>query len=103
MTAPGLTVARRVIEDTVRVAAADVPGVARVGRGGRVAGWFGRSAVSVRRDGETIRARVHVIARPGVELGPLSTRVRAGVGAGIERVLGLHANDVTVVVDGVVQ
>jgi uncharacterized alkaline shock family protein YloU len=101
VTSPGLAVARRVIEDTVRAAAAEVPGVARVGRGGKFAGWFGRRPVNVHLDHGVIRSRVYVIARPGVELGPLGGQVRAGIGAGIERVLGLQASDVTVVVDGV--
>jgi uncharacterized alkaline shock family protein YloU len=101
VTAPGLTVARRVVEDTVRSAAAEVPGVARVGRGGRFAAWFGRPAVRVRLDGGLVRARVIVTARHGQELGPLADAIRASVGGRIERVLGVEASDVTVAVDGV--
>jgi uncharacterized alkaline shock family protein YloU len=102
VTGPGLTVARRVIVEMVGLAAIEVPGVLRVGRGaGAWAAALGRSAVRVRiRDG-AVEARVWLIARPGQALVPLTRDVRAAVGSAIERLLDLEVGAVTVVVDGV--
>jgi uncharacterized alkaline shock family protein YloU len=98
---PGLTVARRVVVDMVRLAALDVPGVARIGRGGpRWQAWFAGPSVRVRvRDGR-VEARLWLVARPGQALGPLAHDVREAVGATIERLLGLEAAEVTILVDG---
>ena len=100
MTEPGLTIARRVVAEMVRLAAIEVPGVLRIGRGG----WaipLGRDSVRVRvRDG-AVEARVWLIARPGHALVPLTRDVRMAVAAAIERLLDLQVRDVTVVVDGV--
>jgi len=97
-----LSVGPGVIRDTVRLAALEVPGVVRVGRGGpRWRGVLAGSPVRIRvRDG-----RVHVtlwlIARPRQQLVPLSEQVRAAVGAAVVRLLGLELGGVTVLVDGV--
>ena len=101
MSGPDLNVARRVIVEIVRAAAVEAPGVLRVARGGRWSGWFGRPAIRVRLVDGAVEARVWLIARPGQALVPLAADVRAAVGAAIERVLGLDARDVTVIVDGV--
>jgi len=97
-----LSVGPGVIRDTVRLAALEVPGVVRVGRGGpRWRGVIAGSPVRIRvRDG-----RVHVtlwlVARPRQQLVPLAADVRDAVGAAVVRLLGLELGGVTVLVDGV--
>jgi uncharacterized alkaline shock family protein YloU len=99
---PVLSVGSGVIRDTVRLAALEVPGVLRVGRGG--AGWraaLSRSPVRVRvRDGR-VDVTLWLVARPRQPLGPLTAQVREAVGAAVERLLGLELGEVTVLVDGV--
>ena len=73
-----LTVGPRVIRDTVRLAALEVPGVLRVGRGGPA--W--RDALGGNADpGPRRRRPVHVtvwlVARPRQRLVPLTAQVRA--------------------------
>lgn len=102
MTGPELTVGRGVIAELVRLAAFEVPGVARVGRGGPP--WrrlVGGRAVSVRIRDERVLVRVWVVARPGQALMPLAAQVRTTVAATVERLLGLELGAVTVLVDGV--
>jgi uncharacterized alkaline shock family protein YloU len=97
-----LSVGPGVIRETVRLAALEVPGVLRVGRGGpRWRDMIAGSPVRIRvRDG-----RVHVtlwlVARPRQRLVPLSEQVREAVGAAVVRLLGLELGGVTVLVDGV--
>ena len=102
MSGPELTVGRAVIAQLVRLAAFEVPGVARVGRGGPA--WrraVGGPAVSVRIRDERVLVRLCVVARPGQPLAPLTSQIRATVAATIERLLGLELESVTVLVDGV--
>jgi uncharacterized alkaline shock family protein YloU len=102
MSGPQLTVGRSVIAELVRLAAFEVPGVARVGRGGP--GWrrfLGGPAVAVRIRDDRVSVRLWVVARPGQALAPLAGQVRATVAATVERVLGLELGAVTVLVDGV--
>jgi uncharacterized alkaline shock family protein YloU len=99
---PELIVGQGVIAEMVRLAAFEVPGVARVGRGGPPfrAFFAGRSVTtSVSDDG--VRVRVWVVARPGHALVPLTRQVRSAVGATVERLLGMRLDSVTVTVDGV--
>ncbi len=97
-----LSVGPSVIGETVRLAALEVPGVVRVGRGGpRWRSAIAGSPVRIRvRDG-----RVHVtlwlVARPRQQLVPLTEQVRDAVGAAVVRLLGLELGSVTVLVDGV--
>jgi uncharacterized alkaline shock family protein YloU len=97
-----LSVGPGVIRETVRLAALEVPGVMRVGRGGpRWRDAIAGSPVRIRvRDG-----RVHVtlwlVARPRQRLVPLTEQVRDAVGAAVVRLLGLELGGVTVLVDGV--
>ena len=99
---PELTVGRGVIEQLVRMAALEVPGVARVGRGGPAwrAVLSGRP-VSVRVREDRVLVRVRIVARPGQALGSLTAQVRTAVAATVERLLGLDLGAVTVIVDGV--
>lgn len=102
MDGPELTVGRGVIAELVRLAAFEVPGVARVGRGGPV--WrrlLGGPAVSVRIRDERVLVRLWIVARPGQAISPLAAQIRATVAATVERVLGLELEAVTVLVDGV--
>ena len=102
MTGPELTVGRGVISELVRLAAFEVPGVTRVGRGG--AAWrrlLGGPAVSIRLRDERVLVRLWIVARPGHPLGPLTAQVRGTVAATVERLLGLELGAVTVLVDGV--
>ena len=99
---PGLTVARRVVGEMIALAALEVPGVSRIGRGGPAwRAWLTGSPIRVRvRDGR-VEARLFLVARPGQSLGDLAVGVRAAVAAAIERLLGLEVGQITVVVDGV--
>ena len=102
MNGPELTVGRGVIAELVRLAAFEVPGVVRVGRGGPA--WrrlIGGPAVSVKIRDERVAVRLWVVARPGQALVPLTTAVRSTVAATVERLLGLELETVTVLVDGV--
>ncbi len=102
MSGPELTVGRGVIAELVGLAALEVPGVARVGRGGPA--WrrlVGGPAVSVRIVDDRVRLRVWVVARPGQSLAALSDQIRTAVAATVERLLGLELGAVTVLVDGV--
>ena len=78
---PLLSVGPGVIRETVRLAALEVPGVMRVGRGGpRWRDLLGGSPVKVRvRDGK-VHVTVWVVARPRQRLVPLGHEVRAAVG-----------------------
>jgi uncharacterized alkaline shock family protein YloU len=99
---PELTVGQRVIAELVKLAAFEVPGVARVGYGGPTwRSWLGGPAVRIRVTDERVLVKLHVVARPGQALGPLSAQVRTAVAATIERMLGLELDAVTVIVDGV--
>ena len=99
---PELTVGRGVIAELVRLAAFEVPGVARVGRGGPAwRRWLGGPAVSVRIRDERVLVRLWIVARPGQSLGELTGQVRSAVAATVERLLGLELGTVTVLVDGV--
>jgi uncharacterized alkaline shock family protein YloU len=99
---PLLSVGPGVIRETVRLAALEVPGVMRVGRGGPA--WrdmLGGSPVKVRvREGK-VHVTVWLVARPRQPLTPLGEQVRAAVGAAVTRLLGLDLGGVTVMVDGV--
>jgi uncharacterized alkaline shock family protein YloU len=99
---PTLSVGKGVIRDTVRLAALEVPGVLRVGRGGpRWRDALGGSPIRVRvRDGR-VHVTVWLVARPRQQLVPLSAQVRDAVGAAVVRLLGLELGGVTVLVDGV--
>lgn len=102
MIGPELTVGRGVIAELVRLAAFEVPGVARVGRGGPA--WrrlMGGPAVSVRIRDQRVLVRLWLVARPGQPLAPLTAQVRTTVAATVERLLGLDLGAVTVLVDGV--
>ena len=97
-----LTVGPSVIRELVRLAALEVPGVARVGRGGPAwRRWLGGRAVTVRILDDGVSVRMWIVARPGQALGPLAAQVRSAVAATVERLLGLDLRAVTVLVDGV--
>lgn len=99
----GLDVSRGVVLATARLAVRDVPGVARLGRGGsRLRRLLsGRSALRLDRADGGLEIRVVVVARPGQPLGALGRSVAAAVRRAIERSLGLEVAAVTVVIDGV--
>jgi len=101
VTGPILTVEKGVITEMVRLAAFEVPGVARVGRGG--ARWRALlgPAVRARLHRDKVEVRLWIVARPGQPLVPLTGEVRSAVAATVERLLGLELGGVTVLVDGV--
>jgi uncharacterized alkaline shock family protein YloU len=99
---PELTIGRGVIAEMVSLAALEIPGVARVARGGP--GWraaLAGPAVVTRVSEDGVRVRLWIVARPGQQLVTLAEDVRTAVGAAIERLLGLRLESVTVTVDGV--
>jgi uncharacterized alkaline shock family protein YloU len=98
---PGpLAVSHSVIVDMVRLAALEVPGVLKVGRGGPLARLGGSPVRASVGDGK-VSVRVWIIARPDYALTPLAVQVRQAVGATVERLLGMEIGEVTVVIDGV--
>jgi uncharacterized alkaline shock family protein YloU len=96
-----LSVARDVVDELIRLAAMEVPGVVRVDGPGRWPSLFGRRSVVCRIDGRRVDARLSIIARPGHPLVPLTRQVREAVAAAIERLVDLEAGDVVAIVDGV--
>ena len=102
MTSPDLTVARTVVDEVIRLAAMEVPGVVRVERSRPtpLGALLGRSVVR-RIEGRRVDVRLVIVARPGHPLIPLTRQVRAAVAAAVERLVGLEAGDIDVVVDGV--
>ena len=99
---PNLSVGPGVIRETIRLAALEVPGVLRVGRGGpRWRDVLGGSPIRIRiRDGR-VDVTLRVVVRPRQPLVSLTAQVRDAVGAAVERLLGMELGAVTVVVDGV--
>lgn len=97
-----LSVGSAVIRETVRLAALEVPGVVRVGRGGPAwRAYIASSPVRVRvREGK-VHVTIWLVARPRQRLIPLTSQVRAAVGAAVVRLLGLELGGVTVLVDGI--
>jgi uncharacterized alkaline shock family protein YloU len=97
-----LSVGRSVIVEVVRLAALEVPDVLRVARRGppwRAALAGPPVVVRVRAAGVVVRLRI--IARPGADLAATGRRVRDAVGRAVERMLGLHVEEVSVLIDGV--
>ncbi|MFZ5854926.1 MAG: Asp23/Gls24 family envelope stress response protein [Chloroflexota bacterium] len=102
MSGPQLQVGRRVVADIVRLAAEEVPGVLRLGRGGpRWRSWLIGSPIRVEVRERRIDVRLTLVARPGHDLVAVAGQVRAAVAAAIERLLGLEAGSITIVLDGV--
>jgi len=98
---PILTVSQGVITEMVRLAAFEVPGVARVGRGGPPWHALRGPAVRARLHRDRVEVRIWIVARPGQPLVALTAQVRSAVAATVERLLGLELGGVTVLVDGV--
>jgi uncharacterized alkaline shock family protein YloU len=96
-----LTVGLGVVAEMVRLAAIEVPGVLRLGRGGPAWRGWGRRPIVTRRVEDGIEVRVWLVARPGHPLVPLAREVRGAVAATVERSLGLPVARVDLVVDGV--
>jgi uncharacterized alkaline shock family protein YloU len=101
VTGPILTVEKGVITEMVRLAAFEVPGVARVGRGGPAWRALSGPAVRARLHRDKVEVRLWIVARPGQPLVQLTGQVRSAVAATVERLLGLELGGVTVLVDGV--
>jgi uncharacterized alkaline shock family protein YloU len=97
---PDLALSRSVVDGVVRLAAAEAPGVLRVGRRGRIRRYLAR-AVRTRVEGSTVHVTVHVVARRDVSLSVTGEAVRTAIAGAIGQVLGLEVGDLTVVVDGV--
>ena len=97
-----LSVGRGVIVEVARLAALEVPDVLRVARRGppwRAALAGPAIVVRVRTEGVVVRLRI--IARPGADLAATGRSVRDSVGRAVERMLGLHVHEVSVLIDGV--
>lgn len=97
-----LSVSRSVIVEVARLAALEVPDVLRVARRGPP--WRAALAgppiyVRVRTEGVVVRLRI--IARPGADLAATGRLVRDAVGRAVEKLLGLHVQEVSVLIDGV--
>lgn len=97
-----LSVGRGVIIEVARLAALEVPDVLRVARRGpRWRAALAGPAVMVRVRPEGVVVRLRIIARPGADLADTGLRVREAVGRAVERMLGLHVHEVSVLIDGV--
>ncbi len=102
MSGPDLRVGHHVIVDVARLAALEVPEVLRIGRGGaRWRRFLLGPPIRVHVRDRVVDVRLWFIARPGADLVATTDRVRATVGAAMERLLGLNLGTVTVLVDGV--
>lgn len=102
MSGPVLTVGGRVVDEMVRLAAFEVPGVARVGRGGPAwRAFLAGPPIATHLSDDGVRVRIWIVARPGQPLEALAADVRSTVGAAVERLLGLRLESVVVTVDGV--
>jgi uncharacterized alkaline shock family protein YloU len=98
----GLEIGLPVLEELVRLAAVEVPGVARVGRGGPAwSRWASPPAVRVTLHGRQVSVDLAIVARPAQPLGPLIEAVRGATAAAIERLQTLELSSLNVVVDGV--
>jgi len=73
VTGPILTVEKGVITEMVRLVAFEVPGVARVGRGGPRWRALTGPAVRARLHRDKVEVRLWIVARPGQPLVPLTT------------------------------
>jgi uncharacterized alkaline shock family protein YloU len=99
---PELKVGKGVIVEVARLATLEVPEVLRVGRGGPA--WrrlLSGPPIQVKVRDTLVDVRVWLIARPGADLVATADRVRANVGAAMQRLLQLTPATVTVYVDGV--
>jgi len=97
-----LTVDRSVVMELVRLATLEVPGVAHLGAGGPAwRRWLRGRPVTVAIVGDGLKVRVRLVARPGQQLLPLASSVRAAIAAAVERVLTLELRTVDVLIDGV--
>jgi uncharacterized alkaline shock family protein YloU len=97
-----LSVGRSVIVEVARLAALEVPDVLRVARRGpRWRAALAGPAISVRVRPDGVVVRLRIIARPGADLAATGSRVRDAVGRAVEKLLGLHVREVSVLIDGV--
>ena len=99
MSGPDLTVGRDVVDEMVRLAAYEVPGVARGGRRWRAV--LAGPPVVTQLTAGGVRVRLWIVARPGQPLVELAGQVRTAVSAAVERLLGQRLESITVTVDGV--
>ena len=102
MSGPALVVTRAVVADMVRLAAEEVPGVLRLGHGGPP--WralFRGDPIVVQLTEGRAAVRIVLVARPGHSLVTVAAQVRSAVASACERLLGLEAESITVLVDGV--
>ena len=101
MSRHALAVSHPVVREVIRRAAAEAPGVVRVGFARPPWRRLLGSPVGVRvRDG-VIEVRLVVVARPGASLQVLSADVRGAVAAAVQRLLAMELGTLTVVVDGI--
>lgn len=101
MSRPVLAVSHPVVREVIRLAAAEAPGVLRVGFARPPWRRLYGSPIRVRIRAGMVEVRVVVVARPGASLRALSADVRSAVAAAVQRLLGMELGPVTVVVDGV--
>ena len=97
-----LSVARAVIDELVRLAAMEIPGVVRVGGPGRAGGALvGRRSVRLSVDGRRVDRPAVDRRSPGSPARAAHPQVREAVAAAIERLVGLEPGEIVVIVDGV--
>ena len=102
MSGPQLSVGHGVVDEMIRLAAYEVPGVARVARGRPAwASFLAGPPVVTQIAGDGVRVRVWIVARPGHSLVTVTREVRAAVAAAIERLLELRLASITVTIDAV--
>jgi uncharacterized alkaline shock family protein YloU len=95
-------VGRGIVGAVVRLAALEMPGVRRIGRGGAAwRAWLRGAPVVVRMDDGRVEVHLWIVARPNADVRDLAAQVRRTVRAAVERLLGLEVSSVSVVVDGI--
>ena len=91
-------VAQSVLASVVEMTALTVPGVVRLVPRGRFSGRTGGRTVTIAVEGNAVRADLGIVVAIGTDVATIGATVRRQVAAAIERLLGMEARAVNVVV-----
>lgn len=91
-------VAQSVLASVVEMTALTVPGVVRLVPRARFSGRAGGRTVTIAVEGNAVRADLGIVVAGGTNVASIGATVREQVAAAIERLLGMDAKAVNVVV-----
>lgn len=97
-----IEIAPEVLETIVRLTTLAVPGVARLAAGPGVARFLRHDGIQIEIVGESVQARVHVIAESDVNLLSLGRQIQSEVARAIENMTGMKVSAVDVYVEDVI-